>query len=175
MPVRRSKRLGRDLPRQVWAGALFCSQLLRPTSASGPQRIPGSGGWTPQCMRPLDGPERPVRRIEVITGAGGRHRWTMDDKARIVEETLEPEAAVSAVARRYGLTLQQLFGWRREARKRSEAREDAGSRFVPAMVALPPTPRRRGQPAAPMSAIELEIGGARVRIGHGRKHRPYRR
>jgi transposase len=126
-------------------------------------------------LEPTLEPERPVRRIEVITGAGGRHRWTMDDKARIVEETLEPEAAVSVVARRYGLTPQQLFDWRREARKRSEAREDAGSRFVPAMVALPPTPRRRGQPDAPMSAIELEIGGARVRIGHGRKHRPYRR
>jgi len=87
-------------------------------------------------MRPLDGPERPVRRIEVITGAGGRHRWTMDDKARIVEETLEPEAAVSAVARRYGLTPQQLFGWQREARKRSEASAARSPSFVPAMVEL---------------------------------------
>ena len=59
-------------------------------------------------------PERPPRRIEVINGAGGRRRWSADDKARILEETLVPGAVVSEVARRHGLTPQQLFGWRRE-------------------------------------------------------------
>ncbi len=53
--------------------------------------------------------EHQVRRIEVITGACGRRRWTIDDKARIVEETLEPGASVSVVARRHGLTPQQVF------------------------------------------------------------------
>jgi transposase len=110
-----------------------------------------------------------VRRIEVITGAGGRRRWTVDDKARIVEETLEPGASVSVVARRHGLTPQQLFSWRREARKRSEACEDAGPSFVPAVMELASTPRRRGQQAVPMAAIELDIGGVRVRIGAGAK------
>ena len=114
-------------------------------------------------------PEREVRRIEVITGAGVRRRWTMDDKARIVAETLEPGAAVSVVARRHGLTPQQLFGWRREARKRSEANEDAGPRFIPAMVELASMPRRRRQQSAPLAAIELDIGGVRVRIGDGAK------
>ena len=78
-------------------------------------------------LEPTLEPERRVRRIEVITGAGGRRRWTMDDKARIVEETLEPGASVSVVARRHGLTPQQVFAWRREARKRSE---EAGPQFV---------------------------------------------
>jgi transposase len=59
-------------------------------------------------------PERPPRRIEVINGAGGRRRWSADDKARILEETLVPGAVVSEVSRRHGLTPQQLFGWRRE-------------------------------------------------------------
>jgi transposase len=108
-----------------------------------------------------------VRRIEVITGAGGRRRWTVDDKARIVEETLEPGASVSVVARRHGLTPQQVFAWRREARQRSA---EAGPIFVPAMVELAPTHRRRRQQAAPMAAIELDIGGGvRVRIGAGAK------
>ena len=62
--------------------------------------------------------EHQVRRIEVITGACGRRRWTIDDKARIIEETLEPGASVSVVARRHGLTPQQVFAWRREARQR---------------------------------------------------------
>ena len=114
-------------------------------------------------------PDRLVRRIEVITGVGGRRRWTVDDKARIVEETLEPGATVSVVARRRGLTPQQLFAWRREARKRSVASEAAGPNFIPAMVELASTHRRRRQPVAPMAAIELDIGGVRVGIGEGAK------
>ena len=45
-------------------------------------------------------PERSPRRFEVITGAGGRRRWSADDKARVLEETLVPGAVVSEVARR---------------------------------------------------------------------------
>jgi transposase len=56
-----------------------------------------------------------VRRIEVITGTGRRRRWSSDDKARIVVESLKPGANVSEVARRNGLSPQQLFAWRREA------------------------------------------------------------
>jgi transposase len=120
-------------------------------------------------LEPTFEPERQVRRVEVITGAGGRRRWTVDDKARIVAETLEPGAAVSVVARRHGLTPQQLFGWRREARKRSEASDAGGPSFVPAVMELPSAQGRRRQQAAPVAAIELDIGGVRVRIGSGAK------
>jgi transposase len=120
-------------------------------------------------LEPTLEPERQVRRIEVITGAGGRRRWTVDDKARIVAETLEPGAAVSVVARRHGLTPQQLFGWRREARKRSEPRDDGGPSFVPAVMNLPSAHGRRRQQAAPVAAIELDMGGVRVRIGSDAK------
>jgi len=47
-----------------------------------------------------------VRRLEVITGTGRRRRFSDDDKARVVEETLAPGAVVSHVARRNGLTSQ---------------------------------------------------------------------
>lgn len=40
-------------------------------------------------------PEGEVRRFEVITGAIGRRRWSADDRARILEETLFPGAVVS--------------------------------------------------------------------------------
>jgi transposase len=65
-----------------------------------------------------------VRRIEVITGADGRRRWTVDEKARIVAETLGPGVVVSVIARRHGLTPQQLFAWRREARQRTAPSAD---------------------------------------------------
>ena len=63
--------------------------------------------------------ERPalVRRLELITGTGRRRPWSSDDKIAIIVESLVPGANVSAVARRHGLSPQQLFGWRREARE----------------------------------------------------------
>ena len=40
------------------------------------------------------------RRVEVLTGPARRRRWSAQEKARIVEETLAPGARVSEVARR---------------------------------------------------------------------------
>ena len=57
-----------------------------------------------------------VRRLEVITGVGGRRAWSHEDKGRIVAESFAAGANVSAVARRYGLRPQQVYAWRRLAR-----------------------------------------------------------
>lgn len=117
-------------------------------------------------LEPTLEPKREVRRIEVITGAGGRRRWTAEDKARIVAETHEPWAVVSEIARRHGLTPQQLFGWRREARKRTSV-EDALPKFVPAVVEGASVKRQRQRSTSAGPAIELEIGGVTVRISDG--------
>jgi len=112
------------------------------------------------------------RRLEVITGGGGRRVWSADAKAAIIEETLAPGAVVSVIARRHGVTPQQVFGWRREARRALEAAQDpTPMTFVPATTpvasALPPptAPTRSPERAADGAGIELEIGGAVVRIG----------
>lgn len=116
----------------------------------------------------------PVRRIEVFTGAGRRRAWSAEDKARIVAESVAGEDSVCTVARRHGLSPQQLFGWRRAARLSAEA-ASAGL-FVPAIVEAPalnapphrsaPVPRRTERAASQSrAAIELEIGGVTVRIG----------
>jgi transposase-like protein len=61
-----------------------------------------------------------AQRLEIFTGAGRRRSWTAEQKASIVAESFEDGAPVSHVARRHGLTPQQLFAWRREARCRIE-------------------------------------------------------
>jgi transposase len=118
----------------------------------------------------------PVRRLEVITGAGRRRRFTEDFKARVVEETLAPGAVVSEVARRHDLTPQQVFTWRRQARKVAPPpTESEAPTFVPAVVetALPSRPaRRRLRQQTPLvdrtfGSIEVEIEGVTVRIGYG--------
>jgi len=109
-----------------------------------------------------------VRRIEVITGGDGRRRWTVDEKARIVAETLAPGAVVSVIARRHGLTPQQLFAWRREARGRTVPSANLLPGFVPAVVDLAePLTGKRSPRRAAAAAIELEIAGVTVRVGHG--------
>lgn len=119
-------------------------------------------------LEPTLEPERLVRRIEVITGGDGRRRWTVDEKARIVAETLDPGAVVSVIARRHGLTPQQLFAWRREARQRTVSSADLLPGFVPAVVDLPePLRGKRSHGRAVAAAIELEIAGVTVRVGHG--------
>ncbi|MBZ9859086.1 IS66-like element accessory protein TnpA [Mesorhizobium sp. CA12] len=120
-------------------------------------------------------PERQLRRFEVINGAGGRRHWSMDDKARIVAETLEPNAIISEVARRYGLRPQQVFAWRREARKQAAWVQQESPAFVPAVVTAPPpgsAPTRPAQPqkrktARDAGVIELEIDGIAMRVGRG--------
>ncbi|WP_352648697.1 transposase [Mesorhizobium sp. M0408] len=51
----------------------------------------------------------PVRRFEVFTGSGRRREWPPEEKARIVAESYKAGETVSAVARRYALSPQQLF------------------------------------------------------------------
>lgn len=72
-----------------------------------------------------------VRRLEVLTGVGGRRRWSSDDKARTVEESLALGATVSDVARRHDIRPQQLFGWRRGMRI---VDPEPPMTFVPALV-----------------------------------------
>src|SRR3954467_6309160 len=59
----------------------------------------------------------PIRRMEVFTGAGRRRSWSAADKAAIVAESYGSGETVCGVARRHGLTPQQLFSWRRLARQ----------------------------------------------------------
>ena len=97
------------------------------------------------------------RRIEVITGVGRRRRWTDEEKAWIVAESLDPASTVSAVARRYGLHPSQLFVWRQQLAA-SAARDAPG--FVPVLVTDEGT-----TPAEPGGRIEIALGPAVVRVG----------
>jgi transposase len=113
-------------------------------------------------------PPEPVRRLEVFTGAGRRRQWTAEQKAGIVAESYEGGAKVSVVARRHGLTPQQLFGWRRKARRDADDRADtSGVAFAPVLVE--PAARGSNTPirAGSAATIEIVIGAAMVRVARG--------
>ncbi len=110
----------------------------------------------------------PVRRVEVITGGSGRRRWTDDEKARVVEETLQPDAVVSEIARRHGLSPQQLFTWRRSMRRKPAAEKSAVTpTFVPAIVEPADSAAPEIKTIARPPVIELDIDGDSVWIWRG--------
>ncbi len=104
------------------------------------------------------------RRVEVLTGPGRRRRWSDDDKARIVEETLRPGTVVAEVARRWQVGSQQVFTWRREMRRAAVAPLD----FVPIVPETPmPVPEPTGLPPPSSPSIEVELAGAVLRVAPG--------
>jgi transposase len=118
----------------------------------------------------------PVRRLEVFTGAGRRRKWSDEDKARIVAEIVASGDSVCAVARRHGLSPQQLFGWRRQLRESATRHSEAEElQFVPAVVdVVTNAPALRRQRKAPrckskpdIGTIELEVDGVTIRVGRG--------
>ena len=109
-------------------------------------------------------------RVEVLGGLERRRRWSQDDKARIVEETLAPGAKVTEVARRNGVAASVVFTWRRQAR----TAERIVPRFAPVQIAAAvetgeenskPPPEHDGRmrqlPAARNGLIEIDLGNRR--------------
>jgi transposase len=101
------------------------------------------------------------RRLEVITGVGRRRRWSLEDKARIVAESLDPATTASAVARRHGLHVSQLFSWRQQLQRRAASPETIeGPAFVPALLA-----EDSAAPAEAAGRMEIALGSVVVRVG----------
>jgi transposase len=119
-----------------------------------------------------DAKGRDYRRIEVLTGPGRRRKWSDDDKARIVAETLASGAVVTEVARRWQICPQQVFGWRRERRLGTGAASATTPLdFVPIVPEAPPAapePSPSTSPTpSPAPSIEVELAGAVLRVPPG--------
>jgi transposase len=92
-----------------------------------------------------------------------RRRWSAQQKARIIEETLMPGARLSEVARRWQVCPQQIYGWRRATCRDVKATGSEPLGFVPIVsevVSPPPAPRA----ASTAPVIEIRLAGAVVRV-----------
>lgn len=116
--------------------------------------------------------------VELIGERAHRRRraWSEDEKKRIVEETLQPGASVSTVARRHDINANLLFTWRRRIGG-GIAASDAVT-LVPAVITTagsssPRQPRGQGHdaiddrsavpPPAMLGRMEIVLmGGARI-------------
>src|SRR3984893_10926426 len=126
-----------------------------------PKREPGS-------VHRLEGFYRGRAGTALDRGAGGA---AVGPRSRRRGESYESGETVCAVARRHGLTPQQLFGWRRHTR----LAEDADNKGGIAFAARPSCFHDHGRGNAPIaaarpgrsSAIKIVIGAATVRIAPG--------
>ena len=111
------------------------------------------------------------RRIEVITGVSRRRRWTAEEKAALVAESLQPDVNVSALARRHGVNRGLLQTWRRTALREMASH---GAAFIPLRAGDAAPLKHGGIPAAEVTGqsdgkalagmIELEGSGVQVRF-----------
>ena len=54
------------------------------------------------------------QRIEVIARVERGRRWSAAEKRTIVEETMAPNASITAIARKHGIGTGQLYNWRHD-------------------------------------------------------------
>lgn len=100
-----------------------------------------------------------VERLDVVE-TGRRRRWTDDEKLRIVLESLHAPRAISATARRHGISRSLLLIWRRSFEAGAVDTELPKPAFVPAMV--------MGETA---SSVTTTTGSGRMVIETGKRHR----
>src|SRR6266436_523766 len=109
--------------------------------------------------------EHSYRRVEVLSGTPRRRRWSAEEKARMVAESVAPGAVARTVELRHGVHPNQLYGRRREFRLIGGTAEPGlACGFVPVTVAEE-APCRGGGLAA--GAVEIEVGGAVLRAVPG--------
>jgi transposase len=81
-------------------------------------------------------------RGEILVGPERRRRWSEDEKARIIEESLRPRAQVADIARRHGVSRALLYSWRRAARcEPATPVKPAAPDFVPVLLSAPQEPQ----------------------------------
>jgi len=105
--------------------------------------------------RPLKG--MVSERVEVRVEAERRRRWSVEEKLRVVRETLESGAVTKVVAERHGISTGLLYTWRKQMLTTAMAG------FVPVQLApeapAPMLAARADLPAEPARALDATAGG----------------
>ena len=101
-----------------------------------------------------------------------RQRRSVEEKRRIVEETLVEGASVARVARGHGINANQVFGWRRLYQAGRLGGTGEAIQMLPVRVSESSPSRERSRegscaadfPAPRLGTIHIELGHAQVRI-----------
>ena len=92
-----------------------------------------------------------------------RRRYSATYKRQVVEETFEPDASVSVVARRHDVNANQLFRWRKEYR---DGLLETGGELVPIRMTAPAP---SGPSALPKTVDRTSEGGVDILLRGGHR------
>ena len=100
-----------------------------------------------------------------------RRRHALEEKRRIVEQTLEPGASVARVARAHGINANQVFAWRRLYRQGLlESTHGGVAGLLPVRVVETPAAkvatrsRRAAVHGTPTGMMQVELPKGHLRI-----------
>jgi transposase len=92
-------------------------------------------------------------RGEVLGRVERRRRWSAEEKLAVVMASLEPGAVVTNVARRFDVTRQQVYDWRRAARRGEFGMPRGVVGFVEVVAGSPADDPTAGAEAALIGAL----------------------
>ncbi len=97
----------------------------------------------------------------VVSTVGEQRRpWRLEDKLRIVAETEQPGAVLSAVARQHAISRNLLRRWRDQARRGALAAPALGAVFMPVQVTARPLGPDAARSAAALPEAPSEDAAA---------------
>ncbi|MBV8280433.1 MAG: transposase [Candidatus Eremiobacteraeota bacterium] len=97
-----------------------------------------------------------------------RRRWPIDEKRRIVEETLEPGTSVARVAQRNGVNANQVFTWCRLYRQGRLGNSSTATKLLPVTIASERVTRAAQTDVlgmrTPSGALEIQLPKATLHL-----------
>jgi transposase len=100
----------------------------------------------------MDSSQSAVAKVIAVKQAKRRLR-TVEEKKRIVQESMAPGASVTRVAQAHGVHVSQIYDWRKEYRTRKQrANRGCDVNLLPVAI------------AGNDSAIEIQLAKGKVRI-----------
>lgn len=101
--------------------------------------------------------------IEAVSHAKRRRR-SVEEKRRIVEETLEAGASVARVARRHAINANQVFYWRKQYRE-GRLGKNQSSKLLPVTLSDPKTGRAgRASSLFAVGTMEIKLAKGTLRV-----------
>lgn len=95
-------------------------------------------------------------RVEIL-GDERRRRWSDEGKLEVVLSVGVDGASVTEVARRYSVTRQQIYTWRRELRKKGLLSRPSTTVFLPLDLPPPPDKERRTEDGMQVLPAMMEL------------------
>ena len=95
-----------------------------------------------------------------VLGVERRRRWSEDEKLEILSEVGVRGASVTQVAQRHEITRSQIYGWRRDLKKKGLWSPDRGAVFLPVDFSPAQAPASASAPSRPVP-VELRLSNGR--------------